>query len=181
MNDAKRKFLSYKTSDSPSAVKQCFDDYKKYLFSMRERFPENAFSFAQADWHYNPEDSRCPHDAWLEAMEIIEEKTSESSSKRNTNIKIKLLGAYHNGIITIFYKQVKYYCLGKFPYKDNDDFGLKKAVNFHGDWLVDEIYLSEESLVIHDIEFANKVRWIIHCEDIEYNWNPFEGESQGTL
>lgn len=175
MNTEKR-FFKLKASDTPDKIKQCLDDYKKYLSSVKEQFPEKAFNFANAQWHYDTEDSRCPHDAWLEALEIYEEKIPESTSKRTTNIKISLLGAYHDGIITIIYERVSLYYLNKTP-GENNRFGLMKGLNFHGDWLIDEIYLTNEGLIIHDIEFANDARWTIHCEDIDYNWNPFEVEN----
>lgn len=31
----------------------------------------------------------------------------------------------------------------------------------HGDWLIDEVRLSEEGLVIHEIEFSNGCSWVI--------------------
>jgi hypothetical protein len=42
----------------------------------------------------------------------------------------------------------------------------------HGDWLTDEIRLSDRNLVLHEIEFSRGSRWLIEAEDIVYEWKP---------
>lgn len=44
----------------------------------------------------------------------------------------------------------------------------------HGDWLIDEIRLSDRGLVLHEILFSSGARWLIESEDIEYTWEPSE-------
>ncbi len=44
----------------------------------------------------------------------------------------------------------------------------------HGDWLIDEVRLSEREFVLHEVEFSHGSRWIIECEDLIYQWKPFE-------
>lgn len=166
----KRKFLDFSASATREEISRCFATYRDYLESMRARLPSGAYSFAQAEWHYDVDDSRCPHDAWLEALEIYEERIPDNTSQRHTRIKMQLLGAYHDGYITLHHQDVSYYSLSKGP----DPNPGTEAFNFHGDWLIDEVYLSDEGLVVHDIEFANSARWVIHCKDIEYVWERFE-------
>ncbi len=43
----------------------------------------------------------------------------------------------------------------------------------HGDWLIDEIRLSEQGLVLHEVVFDG-AHWLIECEDVVYTWLPFE-------
>jgi len=46
--------------------------YERYLASQKERLTTSAYEFATADWHYNPQDHRCPHDSWVESLIVTE-------------------------------------------------------------------------------------------------------------
>lgn len=75
-----------------------WDEYKKYLKSLKNKIPNSAYKFATADWHYKTDDARCPHDSWLEQLNFNE--VSEQNGKfelKSTEMYLKLLGAYHNG------------------------------------------------------------------------------------
>ncbi len=163
-----KKFLTYDSSTSLAEQRRCFDVYWNYLDRMKDVFPPRAFEFATAAWHWNGEDPRCPHDAWLEKLEITEESIEPAGSKRNLLIKAKFLGAYHDGIFTITYHDVREYVLSNEPLKYPVNPG-----NGHGDWLLDEVYLDDDDLVVHDIEFANNARWTIYCGELEHEWFPF--------
>lgn len=91
-------------------------------------------------------------------------KNAEGDRKqfRTIEIKVVLLGAYHNGNIEITYKKVRQYSIAKEDTRSD-----------HDDWIVDEIRLSEDGFVVHEIEWENKPNWIIECEDIEFKWKPF--------
>jgi len=163
-----KKFLTYDSSNSPSEIRQCLDEYLEYLGRMKGEFPSHALEFAAAAWHWDGSDPRCPHDAWLESFEMKEESIEPAGSKRNLLVKAKFLGAYHDGTFTITYHGVQKYILNKEP--------LEFPVNMgsgHGDWQLDEVYLDDDNVVVHDIEFSNNGRWTIYCGDIEYEWFPF--------
>jgi len=40
----------------------------------------------------------------------------------------------------------------------------------HGDWLVDEVHLSERGYVGHEILFSRGARWRIEAFDLRYEW-----------
>lgn len=40
----------------------------------------------------------------------------------------------------------------------------------HGDWLIDEIRLSDRNLVHHEILFNDGNRWLIESKDIKISW-----------
>jgi hypothetical protein len=42
----------------------------------------------------------------------------------------------------------------------------------HGDWLLDEIRLTEDGHVEHEISFARNGIWQIKCGDISAIWTP---------
>ena len=133
--------------------------------SGKSKLPASTKEFALAEWHYNHEDHRCPHDAWLENVSIREIVAPENIQHRILEIVIRLLGAYHDGYIELIYKDVLSYSLD-LPYR------RKKAPlpGKHGDWLVDEITFSPRSKVLHEIEWAEDATWMIECHDIEFKW-----------
>jgi hypothetical protein len=79
-------------------------------------------------------------------------------------LHLKLLGAYHDGQIEIIYKEVKGYSLNM-P-------AVRKAPSNvgHGDWLIDEVRLSELGLVEHEIGFSQGGGWLVECADIVHKW-----------
>jgi hypothetical protein len=169
-----KTFLDYGPDDSFEEMERQFSDYQVYLNSLKNKLPETVFNFATADWHYNPEDHRCPHDAWLESFNISEVRDIENPrNNRDIQIDMILLGAYHDGRIHLSYKEVIYYNLEKAPLVGIQAEIFGKPAITHGDWLIDEIGLSEENLVVHRIVFSNEAEWIIQCKDFEYKWTPF--------
>lgn len=148
--------------------------YRNYLASAQARFPPGAYEFATARWHYDTDDHRCPHDAWVETVLIVEPASGARREVRGLEIRLQLLGAYHDGRLVITYQGVRRYSLFQpFPHE------LEHAppVRGHGDWLVDEITASDNGrpelpLVIHEIEFSNQGLWTIEAEEIVTEWKP---------
>jgi hypothetical protein len=60
-------------------VVAAFERYRNYVQSIRDRFPRAAFEPASSDWYFNPQDRRCPHDAWLENIAIGEPSEGQRS------------------------------------------------------------------------------------------------------
>ena len=160
-------------------------EYREYLESINDRLPATTYDYATADWHYNSKDPRSPHDAWVEEISIREVSRENEPQDRAIEILVRLLGAYHDGHIELRYKNVRTYSVGKsFPIGVMaesdlggqpdlmDDFFQNLANQGHNDWLVDEIRLTQQGLVIHEIKFMLG-RWIIECEELTYEWKPF--------
>jgi len=138
-----------------------FSAYYRYLEEVRDKLPENAYSFATAPWHYDPRDSKCPHDSWLEEMRIFEPAEGERQEVRRIKIVIRLLGSYHDGFIELSYPDVNKYII-ETPESD--------FASAHGDWIIDEIRLSEHGRVIHEIIFHRGTRLLIESNDVIYRW-----------
>lgn len=151
------------TKEHLDDFKQKWKEYYAYLETIKDQIPKSAYEFAKAKWHYNFNDSRCPHDSWIDDVIIHENAEGDRKQFRTIEIKIVLLGAWHNGNIEITYKNVKGYSISK-----SADLGKS-----HNDWMRDEIRLSEKGLVLHEIEWLVEPNWIIECEDIEFQWKPF--------
>lgn len=142
-----------------------FGDYREYLQSLRDKLPPSAYEFAVAEWHYNPEAHECPHDSWVESLTVSEPYSGSRRGDRGIEISLRLLGAYHDGLICLTYKEVKRYSL-----EAPAEFRMPPLDVGHGDWLTDEVRLSERGYVLHEIEFSRGSRWIIECGDIYYRW-----------
>jgi hypothetical protein len=144
--------------------KGSFERYSEFLRINKEAFPAQAFALATSDWYYNPEDPRCPHDSWLEKISIAENAEGTRQEIRQTNIHIRLLGAYHNGYIELFYPEVFIYSLQ-----------MINCTRGHLDWLYDEFRLSSTGHLIHEIQWAGAYdsgTWVIEASDVEYKWFP---------
>lgn len=162
-----QKFLTTISSSTGfEEVQRRYRQYHDYLASIRGRMPPGAKEFADAVWHYDPNDHRCPHDSWIKNLSI-EEAANGLSEPPSLTIKLLALGAYRDGLIEIEYTDVGAYSL--LAGEARGVFGTR-----HGDWLVDELRLTGEgNCVEHEIIFANQVRWVIACADLRYTWTPF--------
>jgi len=142
------------------------EGYLAYFESVKDKLPPNARAFAGADWHYNFKDPKCPHDSWVESVVISEPADGETKDDRGLEIAVRLLGAYHDGTIELRYRGVyQYEMVG------SSDESWPRIHRPHGDWLIDEIRLSEKDRVIHEIRFT-QATWMIECEDVIYTWIP---------
>lgn len=143
-----------------------FAKYRHYLEANRERFPKSAYTLATSDWYMNFHYHQCPHDAWLEWVKIDEPSSGERHEIRTVAITIKLLGAYHDGIIEIHYPQVFEYRLNSGPLNGG-----------HLDWHYDEFRLNDDGHVMHEIEWCglhNTGTWLIVASDVEFKWTPYD-------
>jgi hypothetical protein len=143
-------------------VVSAFNNYRDYVHKLKTTFPPSAYKLAVSDWYHNFNDHKCPHDAWLEEFSIIEPSEGERSESRKTELRVKLLGACHDGYIELRYRNVATFKI--------DAFNVKTG---HGDWRYDEFRLSNTGLLIHEIEWSSNVdtsNWLIEAEDIEYEW-----------
>ncbi len=131
-----------------------FDKYFQYLKSIQGQLPENVFSFAANVEHYDLSSHSSLHDAWLENIDIREIGQGERHEQRQTEIKLCLLGAFHDRHIYLTYKDVQKYCLS-----------AAGALTGHGDLLVHEVQLSDSGSLIHELQFE-KGNIQIECKDI---------------
>ena len=129
--------------------------------------------FAKAAWYSDPTDHRCPHDAWLEAIEISEPAEGERKEKRKTAIAVRLLNAYHDGYIILRYAGVRGFSIGS-----------SSAGRGLDDWLEDRFSLTSAALFRHEITWCfgpdAKSLWFIESESVSYEWIPKMGDPVGT-
>ncbi len=136
-------------------IEEIFDRFRRYaefLEAIRERLPAGACAYAFSPWH-NSFDRQAPHDSWLEELTMQVASSGKRHQYRHLQIHVRLLGAYHDGMIEFHYRNV-YDC-------------SLVSVN---EWMYDEVRLSEDGHVIHEIRFDANSRWLIECEDFTYEW-----------
>jgi hypothetical protein len=96
---------------------------------------------------------------------VLEEVASGArQADRISKLKLRLLGAYHDGHIELVYPDVQGYTLD-----------MASCARGHGDWLYDEFRVTESGRVIHEIEWASssdKGHWLIEASDVLYTWIP---------
>jgi hypothetical protein len=140
------------------------EKYLNYLRRIEGSLPEGVRSFALAPWHYDQSDSKCPHDGWMESLILQELAEGDRREVRGLGIVATFLGAFHDGVFEITYRDVQSYTLSLQGSKN------PSATIVHGDWIVDEILLTENGLVSHEVEFSQLANWKIVCRDIVYRW-----------
>ena len=136
--------------------------YCDYLASVRTQLPPAAYNFATAPWHYDFSDHRAPHDGWLDEIAIREPASGNRKEYRSLEIVVRLFAAYHDGHIELKYLVVQNYSLACGEHGGQG----------HGDWMYDEIRLSDRGYVLHEIEWSRGGRWLIECGDVSYTWIP---------
>jgi hypothetical protein len=94
-----------------SDAEGAFARYRDYLEKNRHRFPSSALALATSDWYFGFTSHQAPHDSWLESVQVFEPSSGERSELRTTSIRIRLLGAYHDGYIEFYYPMVSEYSL----------------------------------------------------------------------
>jgi len=155
--------MKYLTLDGDrSELRRAWSAYEDYIESIKAKLPHELYEFALSPWHHNHLDHRCLHDSWVEKVSIDEIGVGERRQERSLEISVSLLGAYHDGYTYLSYEEVVDYRLQKGKLSNQ----YRQA---HGDWLIDEIRLSDEGNVIHEILFSNEATWIIECKNIKHS------------
>jgi hypothetical protein len=144
-----------------------FERYQAYLRNVREVMPIGAYSLATSAWWFDPRDHRCPHDGWLEALNL-EELPNAATEVRRLRMQVRLLGAYQDGHLLLHYQDVGPYSLSSYPTSNAKTFR-------HRDWRHDEFRVTAEGRVEHEIEWwgpYQTARWLIEAGEITAEWVP---------
>jgi hypothetical protein len=158
-------------SDDAGEQRRQWDEYQHYLRTVANGLAPGAAAFAAAPWHYDPTDHRCPHDAWVESLTILEVAQGANAGERSLELHARLLGAYHDGHIDLRYRGVRSYSLVALA--EASWLPTRQGIG-HGDWLVDEVRLSAHGMVEHEIAFE-RGSWLIECAELEYQWTSDAG------
>jgi hypothetical protein len=142
------------------ALLKAHANYDVYLKDNRVLFPESAYEFATAEWHHNFSDHRAPHDSWVTSI-TIKQVSIPSTDSGGFDAELVLFGAYHDGHLHIKYKSIHSFTVHR-PEVAGGPIEVYR----------DEVRLSENNLVLHEIEFLALPNWLVECEDISVTWEP---------
>jgi hypothetical protein len=136
--------------------------YAVYLESIRDALPPGAQEFAEAAWHYDFFDERCPHDMSLLDLVLTGPPLPEASpGGPPPALTIRLLGSRRSGTLRLVYPQLRRFRLDP----DSDESGQTRL----GEVVADEVRLSDGGSVIHEIAFADATL-VVESGDIRVTW-----------
>lgn len=140
-------------------MNQSFDDYKKYMQKNKEKFPKHIYEFALDENRHTLDSPNSLHDSWMTSITIKENRDRAYPFEPQPTIEIKLLGQRRDRDIILSYWGIERYSIE----------GLKNPYNwgdtFQGDISCHEVKLSEQDLIIHEIQFVSNSKIIIVCRD----------------
>lgn len=152
--------------DTARDLGEPFRRYAEYLEINRSRFPVSAYNLA-AGLLLDASDPSCPHDGWLEWARFEEPSSGDRQENRTLSLRVRLLGAYHDRYIELFYPLVYAYSMS-----------TAHSSHGHGDWRYSEIRLNDSGNVVHEIEWAGPpgrdARWLIEASDVQLTSIPRE-------
>lgn len=135
--------------------------YAEYLDRHRSKFPPAAFGYASAEWQENFNDCRAPHDSWVSEVKFVDRPLPGAGADRRTDLEIVLLGAFHDGHLHLRYTEVQSFHL-------TSTTAALGAIEVYRD----EVRLSDNGHVVHEIEFLGAENWLVECKDMEWAWVP---------
>jgi len=140
-------------------------EYENYIHSIRAKLPEHIYAFASNPDHFNLESHSSLHDSWLESLVINEVASGERSEIRQLEVKVDLLGPFHDRRIHLHYFGVAQYSFNTPPrYGDS-----RYQHAGHGDLFTHEIRLGHNGLFIHELLFEREATFLIECADIKHS------------
>jgi len=140
-------------------------NYEKYLHSIRSKLPEHIYAFASNYAHFDLQSHSSLHDAWLESLVVNEIVTREQNGIRQLEVKLTLLGGFHDRRIHLHYTGVMQYSFQAPPRYDQPRY----QHTAHGDLLTHEIRLGHNGLIIHELLFEREATLLIECKDFKHS------------
>lgn len=141
-----------------------FKGYLRYVDSIQARLPAHVFAFASDPAHYDLQSRSSLHDAWLQSLSIAETAQGERQEVRRTEIRLSLLGPYHDRQIHLHYRGVEAYAFQN-PSRHGEPRYTHTA---HGDLLTHAVWVNSTGLLVHDIVFERGTTLRIECTDIQH-------------
>jgi hypothetical protein len=94
-------------------------------------------------------------------------RTDARRQRRRIDMEVRLLGAYHDGHLTLRYRKVIAYRQEQPNRVEQRNYRLWVG---HGDWLIDDVDLSAGGFVTHEVALRWGGTWCIECEDMAFEW-----------
>lgn len=135
-------------------------EYHSHLTRILQELPQPTQRFVGAGWYHDPRSHDCPHDAWLMGTVL----NVDARGDRRRDIRITLLGAYHDRQIELLYTGVTEMRVSLAPAKGRPI-----------EWVCDEFDVTGDSLVIHEILWDTGEIWMITASCVDFDIKQVEG------
>lgn len=138
---------------TPGELRAQWERYSAYLESVRQALPDEVREFACAEWHYNPDDHRCLHDARVRSVAI-------GFAEGGSGPSITAILKGRNGASwRLHYVDARAYQFTVFE----EPRWPPNVSGDPGDWLVDEVEMTAHGLPEHRVLFSNGGAWAVTC------------------
>jgi hypothetical protein len=146
--------------------------YRSYFEANKHHFPSNARDFAGSAWHYDFSDPRCPHGASCGSI-VMETPVEEIATDgyRGGEIQVRLLTPGRIGYLVLTYTRIRSHSLVLYTPMAEEETASYSSL------IVDEVTLTEQGKVIHEVQFASG-HWLIECADIISEWKPISPDAK---
>lgn len=136
--------------------------YAEYFKLNGHAFPIRARELAGAGWHYDMSDARCLHDARLLSLGVRCPDPREDISS-GVEIDMRLLGSHDDRLLDLRYRRVRHYS------SRLERLSADVEASAFGDLIIDEITMSDDGTVCHEIQFVSGA-WYIECAEFDWSW-----------
>lgn len=133
-----------------------YDEYFKYIESIKDEIPLDLYLFASNIKRYTLDDKETLHDSWLETIKINDDLVCENNTNK-LNVFLSLLGAYHDRKHRFSYFSVNSYKI----------INMAENKRAKQDLLFFEFRV-ENGYIIHELEFNNDFVIMVSCKSILY-------------
>lgn len=139
--------------------------YVEYLSTIRAELPDHIYDFASNLQHFDISSASSLHDAWLESLIVREVASGARSEIRRLEVRLALLGPYHDRLIHLTYSGVERYLFDS-PSRPGEPRYTHTA---HGDLLTHEIRLGAQGLFVHEILFERGSTLLIEFSEFSHH------------
>jgi hypothetical protein len=149
-----------------------YSRYLKYLLTIRADLPDHIYAFASDAKHFDLSAKSSLHDAWLESLTVREDASGSRNEIRRLEVKLCLLGPYHDRLIHITYSGVERYLFDS-PAKT----GVARYIHTaHGNLLTHEIRLETGGLFVHEILFERGSTLLVEFSGFSHREELFDAD-----
>ncbi len=149
---------------NPSVEGIHFETYRTHLETIRHRMPAHVYAFAADFQHFDLFSHSTLHDAWLESITIEEIATGTRHEVRRLEIRLRLLGAFHDRHIHLRYEGVTSYS-NAMPARHGDS---RYEHTSHGDLFTHEVLVNDAGMLTHELLFERDSTLFIECANITH-------------
>ena len=142
-----------------------FVRYRAYVETIRTKLPAHVYAIASDPCYFDLQSHSSFHDAWLESVTVCEAASGERNEIRRLEVRLSLLGPFHDRRIHLHYTGVTRYSFDA-PGRYGDPRYERTA---HGDLITHEIRLGHPGLLIHELLFERGATLLIECSDIRHS------------